>query len=209
VTDTVEIVRRSDNAVVEAVLVDQLEPPDLLIVERVWGPVRSRLLAELTRRNVPRHEWPESLHWDWGRKAVELKLLEATGFGIVCEDTWQGVMLTRLASHVTRLAEDRGKPLIYIDYLEAAPWNWIVPPLGERGQYRGIGSVLIRRAVMQSEDEGFHGRVGLHALPQAVAFYQKACGMTLVAQDANKENLMYFEFTRAQAEAFMEKGGAK
>jgi len=203
----VELIRREDNAFVEATMLDGLAPEDLLLIERVWGPQRLRLLEKLLRRGVPRKERPESLHWDWGLKSGELRLLEAKGFGVICQDEWQGAMLVRTASHFTQLEEDKGKPLVYGDYIEAAPWNWRVKVLGQESRFMGVGSILFREAVLESIREGFHGRLGLHALPQAESFYETA-GMTRIGQDPDKQDLVYFEFTREQAQRFLGDGGA-
>jgi hypothetical protein len=43
--------------------------------------------------------------------------------------------------------------------------------------YGGIGTLLMRTAVQVSYDEGFHGRIGLHALPQGRGFYRDNYGM--------------------------------
>ncbi len=59
---------------------------------------------------------------------------------------------------------------------------------------RGVGSALITAAVALSDDEGFKGRLGLHSLPQADAFYRKI-GMTDLGQDTAYQNLRYFEMT--------------
>src|SRR5262249_3074962 len=109
--------------------------------------------------------------------------------------------------YVARIEEDVGKPLVYVDYLEVAPWNWRIPALGEEGRYKGIGSLFVREAAKLSLEEGFHGRIGLHALPQAEAFYESACGMTRLGGDPRKQGLVYFEFSREQAKKFIEKGG--
>ena len=199
----VSIFRRSDDAIVEARLLDGMRPQDLLVVEREWSPERSIIMQELLQNGVPRSDWPQSLHWDWSKKAPQLGLLESSGFGIVCEQRWQGVMLTKTASYVSQLGQDRGKPLVYIDYLEAAPWNWIVPELGRDRRFGAIGSVLFWRAVKQSQEEGFHGRVGLHALPQAEQWYEKGFGMTLIGRDPAKQDLLYFELSRQQAQSLL------
>ena len=204
-TSPVEIIRRSDGEFVEASLLEGLKPLDLLVVEREWGPKRSQQMQDLLSGSVPRSEWPESLHWDWREKARELKLLASSGFGIVFERKWQGVMLTKTASHLSQLGGDRGKPLLYVDYLEVAPWNWNVPGLSQRGEFKGVGSVLFWRAVTQSVEEGFHGRVGLHALPRAEPFYEK-CGMTPLGPDATKQNLLYFELSRVEATRHFNEG---
>lgn len=196
----VSIIRRSDEVHIDARLLDEMKPQDLLVVEGEWAPERSLVMQELLRQGVPRPQWPQSLHWDWRRKAPQLSLLESTGVGIVCQQRWQGVMLTKTVSYVSQLPQDRGKPLVYIDYLEVAPWNWVIPEIGRAGEFRAVGSVLFWKAVKQSQEEGFYGRVGLHALPQAEQFYEKGCGMTALARDPNKQNLLYFELSRQQAQ---------
>jgi hypothetical protein len=199
----VHIIRRADGASVEARLLEGMQPEDLLVVEREWAPERSVVMQQLLQNRVPRRDWPQSLHWNWVKKAPQLRLLESNGFGIVYEQQWQGVMLTKTVSYVSRLDQDTGKPLVYIDYLEVAPWNWVIPQVGRDGSFRGIGSILFWRAVKQSQEEGFHGRVGLHALPQAEEFYEKACGMTPLGRDATKQNLLYFELSRQQAQGHL------
>ena len=203
----IELIRRADSALVEADLLEGLKPADLVILEREWAAERSLVMQALLQREMPRADWPQSLHWDWSRKAAELKLLESTGFGIVCQKKWQGAMLTKTASHAARLGEHKGKPIVYIDFLEIAPWNWRIPEIDRDGEYRGVGSVLFWRAVKQSEEEGFHGRVGLHALPQAEQFYEKGCGMMPIERDAKKQNLLYFELSAEQAARHLNKGG--
>lgn len=185
---------------------DALRRADLELIERSWASDRARIMAELLRADVARRAWPESLHWDWSRKASELDLLALRGFGIFCERAWQGAMMTRTVGHRAKLVEDRNKPLVYIDFLEAAPWNWRVAPIGQERRLKGVGVVLMREAVSQSIDEGFHGRVGLHALPQAEQFYSRVCGMTRVEEEPGAGPLVYFEFTRAQGTAFLQGG---
>ena len=206
-SSTIQLIRRGDDASVDGRLFEGMKPQDLVIVEREWGPERSTLMQELLGSGIARSDWPQSLHWDWSRKAPELKLLESTGFGITSEGRWQGVMLTKSASHVAMLKEEKGKPLVYIDYLEVAPWNWRIPELGREGVFRSVGSVLFWRAVKQSKEEGFHGRVGLHALPQAESFYEKGFGMVPLERDPQKQNLLYFELSRQQAESLLIDGG--
>jgi hypothetical protein len=192
--------------VVPVELHDALRRADLELIERSWASDRARIMAELLRADVARRAWPESLHWDWSRKASELDLLALRGFGIFCERAWQGAMMTRTVGHRAKLVEDRNKPLVYIDFLEAAPWNWRVAPIGQERRLKGVGVVLMREAVSQSIDEGFHGRVGLHALPQAEQFYSRVCGMTRVEEEPGAGPLVYFEFTRAQGRAFLQGG---
>jgi hypothetical protein len=198
----IELIRRADNVAVEGELMSGLTGKEVDLIERGWIQERGQLLQALLHFSIPRADWPQTLHWDWTKKAPELKLLESTGYGIVVSQQWQGAMLTKTASRAAQLEPDNGKPLVYVDYVESAPWNWPVAALGFDGEYKGVGAVLITEAVLQSFDEGFGGRVGLHAVPQAEEFYE-GCGMTPLARDPAKENLRYFEFSRNAARKFL------
>ncbi len=200
---TTQLIDGATGNQVEAQLHDGLKVQDLLLVERVWSAHRARLMASLLQAGVTRQEWPQSLHWDWARKAPELKLLVNSACGLVCQGDWQALMITKTQPYQARLAGDRGKPLVYVDFLEVAPWNWPIPQLQQRARFKACGSVLLRQAVAQSRREGFHGRLGLHALPQAESYYER-CGMTRVAVDAAKEDLVYFEFGRSEAQQFLD-----
>jgi len=193
----VHIIRRQDDKIVEAKLLDGVRPEDLLLVERNWISKRQEIMQQMLAANIPHEQWPQSLRWDWGRKAPDLRFLGTSGWTLECEGKFQGVMLVETASHFADLEQDRGKPLVYIDYLETAPWNWNIAELSQQGKYRGIGQVLFHTAIRHSKEEGFHGRVGLHALPQAESFYEQACDMTRFSKDPDKENLVYFELSRA------------
>lgn len=202
---TVTIKRRSDQELVEATLLRGMVPSDLLVVESEWAAERSRIMQLMLRAGVARDQWPESLHWDWRGKSSLLKSLAATCIGLTCDKQFQGVILTQSAPHLAKLPGDKGKPLVYVDFLEAAPWNWVVPGINQPGKFRMIGPVLMWWAVKQSWEEGFHGRVGLHALPQAYGFYQRL-GMTPLGKDTHKENLDYFELSRQTAKQWLEVG---
>ena len=60
-----------------------------------------------------------------------------------------------------------------------------------------------------SEELEFHGRIGLHSLPQANGFYADTCGMTDLGADPDYEGLRYFEMTPEDAQAFIAKGRSK
>src|SRR5262249_5643388 len=156
----IQILTYKERKPTDAVLHTDLAPSVLVEVEKEWGPFRRgaarKLLQAGRTQEVPSH-W----HWDWGDKSKNLKLLAYRCCGIECDQKMQGLLMVKVAGKEARLDPDAGKPLVYIDYLEAAPWNVI--PLVEAPQYAGVGMVLMRTAVQLSYDEGFHGRVGLHA----------------------------------------------
>lgn len=175
--------------------------------EAEWMPELFRALTKLRRANVPMQQWPQSRHWDWRSKTVEIEgLLSHQGFAVMCGGVTQGLMIVDTTTMRARVASQKGLPLVYVEYVENAPWNRpeLLNPVP---RYKGIGSILIRAAIELSKEEEFKGRVGLHSLPQAHAFYANTCGMTDLGVDPDPKNpLRYFEFEPQQAEAFIKKG---
>jgi hypothetical protein len=197
--------RRADGVVVAARLHEGLTPEELLAVEAQWSPERKRLRQELDERKATRAERPESLYWNWEKKAPLLRAIEAAAWVIECDGKWQGAMLTRTALRVSRHQDSTGKPLVYVDFVEAAPWNLDIAVLGQKRTFSRVGSVLLREAVLQSHDLEFEGRVGLHSLSKAEGFYAKL-GFVQFGYDADKEDLMYFELTKEGARRFLDGG---
>jgi hypothetical protein len=56
----VELIRRADGVFVEANLYHRVKPPDLVVVEREWGPVRSLVMQALLHGGVQRRQWPQA-----------------------------------------------------------------------------------------------------------------------------------------------------
>ena len=142
-------------------------------------------------------------HWQWGEKvAASAHLLSLPTFALESGGEAQGLMLVQTDGCFGRLPEQKGKPLVYITYLSAAPWN-----LRAYGtpRFQGVGQVLLRAAIEKSIELEFKGRIGLHSLPQSESFYQRR-GMKGLGRDADKENLEYFEMTADAASEFIKKG---
>lgn len=190
----------SGNAI-EAELHDAIEGAHLIDWQTKWRPALLATLHELNRRGVPPNQWPQSWHWDWQEKTARVQgLLAYRGFTVVAQGETQGlaqVGLTKSAKEGSQI----GKPIVYLDYLEVAPWNR--PDLGQRPRLQGIGTALLSAAVQLSIDEGFKGRTGLHSLPQAESFYRR-WGFTDLGPDPAYQDLTYFELTAEQARTFLE-----
>ncbi len=198
-TTPVRIVRRQDKAVLDAVLHTELAPRVLIDTEKEWGPIRREAARKLlTAGRIT--EIPQHFHWDWERKSQKLELLAYRCFGVEYDGKFQGLLLVKLAGVEARLEPDKGKPLVYIDYLESAPWN--LRAMVDTPLYGGVGPVLMQTAVQLSYDEGFHGRIGLHALPQSEEFYRDDCEMHGCGPDASYHDLPYYEMTREIAARF-------
>ena len=185
---------------VEVELDDDLSTDVLLDVEDQWAPARQDLRSTLKNLGIARKDWPESLHWDWGRKSLQLAFGDPDDFRVMAirrQTIWEAAIVTLCKNHVTLMAPDIGKPLVYVDYLEVAPWNWTVDKFQAR-KFKAAGPALLRAAVEQSYAKNWNGRVGLHALPQATLFYQSQ-GLQFVKNDPNKQNLPYYELSAAEA----------
>ena len=131
-------------------------------------------------------------------------MLAYPSFSIVCNGLTQGMMIVDTVKKRCRFDTQKGQHLVYVEFIETAPWNraeLFAPP-----RYRGIGSILIRAAIALSDDSEFHGRIGLHSLPQANGFYATTCGMMDLGADPDYQGLHYFEMTPEQARAFVAKG---
>ncbi|TWU00391.1 hypothetical protein Pla108_13410 [Botrimarina colliarenosi] len=196
----IQLRRRADGQLIDAELVDGIRPQDLVEIEQEWRSVRDEIRQKLAVAGVQPNGpgWPESLHWDWRDKVGKLNYLGTQGWAIRCEGRWQGAMLYDDTSHFAKDPADRGKPLVYIDYIESAPWNWLVDSIGQKGEFKSVGVRLFEPAVNHSMNEEYHGRVGLHALPTAEATYL-AWGLEAFGPDPSFCQLSYFELTRAAA----------
>ena len=173
--------------------------------EDEWVPELSKALQRLQASGVEPHLWPQDRDWDWRKKTQLLRgTLAHPAYSIVCSGMTQGMMIVNTAMKPCRVDSQKGKYLVYVEYVESAPWNrrdLFYPP-----RYHGVGTTLIRTAIELSKDLEFHGRIGLHSLPQASEFYADSCGMTCLGVD-RKYNLPYFEMTPESGQAFIEKAG--
>ena len=188
---------------VEAALIDGVNLQEVELAEQSWKPHIEAAVAQLLRNKVPSEKWPQHLHWNWITKYKRTaNFLAYRWLGLERDDNMQGLMMLDTATSRGRIEEQSGKPLVYIHYLATAPWN--SPEIVQYPKYGWIGRVFIAAAIQISESEGFKGRIGLHALPQADTYYSEICGMTDLGKDPTKANLKYFEMTPTQAAKFSE-----
>jgi hypothetical protein len=199
---TIHLLEVASDSSIEAELRDAIENAQLTDWRTHWQPAMRAVLDDLIKRGVPRDQWPQSSHWDWPAKVAQVEgLLAFKGFCVVCAGMTQGLMRIDL-NQTARESRQAGMPLVYVDYLEVAPWNRA--DLGQAPRYSGVGTALVVAAVELSRQEGFKGRIGLHSLPQADRFYRDRCRMTDLGPDvAYPGRLRYFEMTSEQADAFL------
>lgn len=186
---------------VEAELWDDISDLHLDMWRSTWFPMIAQARSRLQGAGVAKQSWPEDLHWDWDKKTDWSRgLLTLQRFAITCGGALQGLMLVNLTKLTARLPSQRGKDLAYVDFVSTAPWNR--PDIAGIQQFHGVGINMMRAAIELSRNEGFHGRIGLHALSQATTFYKDICGMSELGPDKDYQNLTYFEMTRVQADVF-------
>jgi hypothetical protein len=202
---TTYLIEGTTQKIVEAELLDGISQNNLDDWQNHWIPALDLVKMRLQKESVPSNLWPQSSHWNWERKVQRTTgLLASPGFSVICQGLTQGMMILDTLP-VARLPSQLGHALVYIDYLEVAPWNRRhfsddVP------RYQAVGSVLIRAAIAYSQKQQCKGRIGLHALPQANDYYTKVCGMQDLGPDSSYQNLRYFEMTPEMAKVFIEKG---
>jgi len=186
---------------VDAWLIEGIDVNEIIKTDREWRQIKKQHLDLCKQNGLP---CPEHTHWNWENKMDNSALFDMiqTRFAIVYQDEIQGLMLVEQMTQYAKIPPDKGKPLVYIKFLEVAPWN--IALYTNSPKFFGIGRLFLRTAVDFSMKEGCEGRVGLHALPQAEAFYRKN-GMTELDRDPAHENLRYFELTSKQAQEYKER----
>jgi hypothetical protein len=131
-------------------------------------------------------------YWGWELKSRTYGARPgAEQYAIECDGVTQGLMLIETLGYRSWFEEARR--IVYVRSLATAPWNR--PLLKEPPDYRLVGTTLLEYARYRSEELGYGGLVGLHALPEAEEFYRTS-GMLECSADAKAGNLIYFEYYR-------------
>lgn len=189
----------------DALLVSPIERRDIDCYSEQWRPVLDAKVLEL--KSVDRYTADglgecqvQDAFWEWPQKYVDrADQLEWNSMAVRCGGRTQGLMYLNLLRRC-RIETQTHQHLVYVDLLATAPWNRAA--LIAAPHYEGVGHVLMTEAILLSIDEGFSGRVGLHALPQSSSFYESKCGMESLGKD--RSGLVYFELTPEGAEKFLE-----
>jgi hypothetical protein len=200
--------QRSTGDFVDAELHTSLGLEDMMNAEAQWSPARIEVFKQFLRGKVPDERWPQSFHWNWALKAVRLRRMDIGGalsplrlMGIRQSGRWQALVLLNSVGHTTRLPT-KGLDLLYIHYIESAPWNLELTDILQQPEFR-CGRQLMDAVVRLSLAMDFEGRVGLHALEQSEVVYQR-WGMTDLGKDPEDLDLRYFEMSEQRAKTFLQ-----
>jgi GNAT superfamily N-acetyltransferase len=203
---TVSIIEHATKAPVEAVLRRRLSIEDLTTAEDSWQLVRDQLVArqrQAGRRTVTQHG-----HWNWASeyKSEAIDARRMVVVGVERDGQWQGLMAVIASPRPSRswmplIGRLLRGSVLYVDYLESAPWNNPDLTVPDLPRFGGVGTQLLMEAIRLSIELGLNGQVGLHSLPQAVEFYIRR-GMRLrIRSDRAYHGLPYFEYTAGGARA--------
>ena len=91
--------------------------------EALWRPSILEQLKLLNNAGVERQLWPQSREWDWRAKHNAFQgRLSNESFAVMTEGATQAMMIVDLDIRA-RIAEQARQHMVYVEYLEAAPWN--------------------------------------------------------------------------------------
>jgi hypothetical protein len=208
---TIGLLDLHKNEVVDALLHVGLTEEQIRTAQEEWEPFRKEAIERLLSRGYTLDQLPKHWGWDWTRKIRQLGNPLLGFYGVECGGKMQGLLEVAKEGYLAKLPVQKGKPLIYVKYLEVAAWN--IKLLESKPRYGSVGSRLMRVAIELSMTEDCKGRVGLHSLPgdkkgEPEWFYGNVCGMEPMEAERDGEGLLYFELTPEKADEFL-KGGKK
>lgn len=166
------------------------------IMDKTWQSSLLRKVYFLKSQSSSKEELKDKVnshscsdfHWSWRRiiNSTAEEGYEKKTFYFTVNNQPQGV-LHAFFPKAARLAV--GENLVYIDRIAVAPCN---RSSASPQVFKGIGSLLMLFIKAFSQENGYGGAVGLHALKQAKDFYVYL-GMQSLGVDTEYENLEYFE----------------
>jgi hypothetical protein len=177
--------------------------PDIIEAQRQWGPKKLDIASECIRLSLKVGGIVEHFHWDWVGKVLYYEDPahghDVTTLGIEVENSWQGLSMAEPMSGFSRLGQG-GQSIVYIHYLESAPWNLKIPEIGQDPEYTGVGTTLVATCARLSIARGCEGRIGLHSLPRALPFYERLGFVNLGEEpDGPLKGLCYLELPEEAA----------
>jgi hypothetical protein len=115
-----------------------------------------------------------------------------------------GESLEALMSLSVRPAREQIMDVLYVEYVQAAPWN--ERSAGVARRFARLGALLMAVAAQLSQEEGLQGRIALHSKREVEGFYN---GLRLrsYGPDPQEDNFVYFEGNEQWANEFLRRGG--
>jgi hypothetical protein len=198
----VELWNRHTNRQEPVELREKIDADDIACFEQHWLPPMEAKIEELraagtlTRESVEKWNVTDA-HWKWGSKFQSRRgELKWASYALRSEGLTQGMMFLNLIASC-RLQSQLNQHMVYVDLVSTAPWNR--PRFTPEPKFGGVGLVLVTEAIVRSFDEGFEGRIGLHSVAGAEAFYRDKLRMDCLGPDSKAGGLPYYEMTSQRA----------
>lgn len=190
--------RSRDGAEVEAQILYAISPRAKQDFKKLWRPAAHEGIRRLIRRRLDPEHWPTSLYWDWPTKITDAaERADCIACRVSFERKTQGFVTLKLRERSRRRPS---KFLVYVEYLQVAPWN--DGELFRSPRYKGVGTALVSAAVRASFKLDYRGRVGLHCLPARRKFYEKL-GFRATRREKRDEDHIYLELSEERAAEFV------
>ncbi|MEG4272687.1 MULTISPECIES: hypothetical protein [unclassified Microcoleus] len=172
---------------------------DRQVVNAILTSVTEKHLEDATNLWEPtlRGSGEEDEYWNWVSKSYRTQFLPGDElYAIECDGITQGLMTIDILKKRCYIESQLRRRLVYVRALATAPWNR--QTISNPPTYKGVGGTLIDFAIARSEELGYQGRIGFHALPGALVFYRKLkVGLLDCGPDPEEpDNLNYFETLR-------------
>lgn len=189
---SIQIIDRQSGDVVEAELVSDPPPDELLRAEKQYRDLRHKRKAQAAAEGQTP---PQHSDWNWTLKVSSSDKDAYRCFGIRHDGSMQGLMMLAVEPQQSRRPDYENQRILYLEFIETAPWNQrLYAETSPR--FAGVGTQLLRVAIQISVEAGCEGRIGLHSLPQSEGFYRPNFH-DLGVDPA--EDLRYFEMSEEQA----------
>lgn len=200
-----ELWNRHTQQMEPADLIGRIQLEDVMSFEKRWLPPMQakleelKLAGKLTAEEATHWNVADG-HWQWPAKVRDrVGQLQWASYALRCGGDTQGLMFVNLLRRC-RLPVQLNQHMVYVDLVSTAPWNR--PRLTPKPLYGGVGVIMVTEAIIRSLDEGFDGRIGLHALPGAESLYRRL-NLDCLGPDSAYDGLLYFEMTPQQAAALL------
>ncbi len=207
--ERIELSARVTGAVVPALILRPASLPEdeandfvydvALATETQWLPVF---------RNFSKKEYDRLWKWYglWRERFHRNKGEPVECVAVISSDLVQGLMITGPPKETNLPPGD--ERLLYVAHMATAPWNrksFGPPVTGNPAALRGVGTALMRQAVLMSQEYGFGGKIGLHAMGSSWRFYRRL-GMTDLGKRVKDREFTahsWYEFSNDRALAFL------
>jgi GNAT superfamily N-acetyltransferase len=193
----IQILRAADNQSVDAEIVRLTTDVARGNIDKVWWKLPSVYAEDMNDEG--------DFHWDWERvvRYYGGKVLHECVAILSQEGNFEGAMIYHFNAK-SKLDPTNGS--VYVERVSSAPHNrnWLV----NEPFYKGIGTVLLYWAVIESYNAGLRGRVSLESLPtpSTVQFYEHK-GFVRTDLTQQTSGLVDYELPESAALAWLKEKG--